>query len=132
MSKETKKTPTKESKKPKTGPKISTGERITKFSNRVTDQSTSLLMIAVIFYFITLLLAVLTVNDPSTGNPVFSVFTDMAGLFAVINALLWAFVRLFAGLSFAAVCFDESKNIWFRVVSVAALTMILFGGLAIF
>ncbi|MHA1512902.1 MAG: hypothetical protein ACTSRJ_02420, partial [Candidatus Hodarchaeales archaeon] len=63
MSKETKKTPTKESKKPKTGTYFSTGKRITRFSNRVTDQSTSLLMIAVIFYFITLLLAVLTVND---------------------------------------------------------------------
>ncbi|MHA2095797.1 MAG: hypothetical protein ACW98F_14345, partial [Candidatus Hodarchaeales archaeon] len=50
-------------------------------------------------------------------------------LFAFLNALLWAIVRLFSGLSFAAVCFDESKNIWFRVISVAALMLIIFGGL---
>ena len=44
---------------------------------------------------------------------------------------LMAIARLFAGLSFAAVCFDESRNIWFRVVAVAALMLIMFGGLNI-
>jgi uncharacterized membrane protein len=59
-------------------------------------------------------------------------FADAGALFALLNAVLWAIVRLCAGLSFAAVCFDESKNIWFRVVSVAALMLIVFGGLNIF
>jgi hypothetical protein len=49
----------------------------------------------------------------------------------MLNSLLMAIVRLFAGLSFAAVCFDETKNIWFRVVAVAALMLIIFGGLNI-
>jgi hypothetical protein len=104
-------------------------EQINKFAARITANSTALLMIAVILYFITLFFTSFTVVDPGTGTAFIPLFGEV--LFLFINALLLAIVRLFAGLSFAAVCFDESKNIWFRVVAVAALMLIMFGGLNI-
>jgi hypothetical protein len=105
-------------------------EKINTFAAQITANSTALLMIAVILYFITLFFTAFTVIDPDTGTAMIPLFGSV--LFLFINALLMAIVRLFAGLSFAAVCFDESKNIWFRVVAVAALMLIMFGGLNIF
>jgi len=123
-------------------------EQISKYADKITANSTTLLMISVVFYFLTLLFSVFTTFDLTTGDPIANVYLlgmanlganniivltgPLAQLFAVIGALLMAFMRLFAGLSFAAVCFDESKNIWFRVVSVAALMLIMFGGLRLF
>ena len=127
---------------------MSAEEQISKYANKVTANSTSLLMISVVFYFITQLFGVFTTVDPTTFDTIANVYIIgmpglgaqnlvvltglLAQLLAMLGALLMALVRLFAGLSFAAVCFDESKNIWFRVVSVAALMLIMFGGLAIF
>ena len=123
---------------------MSAEEQLTKVSNRITRMSTVLLMIAVIAYFFTLLFGVIPVYDnfgALTGADAYILGSGVVGaknliyikgigpLFALLNALLWAIVRLCSGLSFAAVCFDESKNIWFRVVSVAALMLIIFGGL---
>ena len=126
---------------------MSKEEQISKYADRITANSTSLLMISVVFYFITQLFGVFTTFDPATGDPIANVWilgmgglgganlivlTDLiAQVFAILGGLLMAFVRLFAGLSFAAVCFDESKNIWFRVVAVAAVVLIMFGGLNI-
>ncbi|MFX0085323.1 MAG: hypothetical protein ACFFAU_06590 [Candidatus Hodarchaeota archaeon] len=121
-------------------------EQINKFRNKITSHSTTLLMIAVIIYFFTLLIGFAPTYDTSyqvngsvgffvgsttLGKENLFVFTGLGSLIAVIEVILMAFVRLFAGLSFAAVCFDESKNIWFRVVAVAALMLIMFGGLNI-
>ena len=102
-------------------------EQMNKFAAIITKNSTALLMIAVVLYFITLFFATFTVIDPATGTAFVPLFGEV--IFLWINALLMSIVRLFAGLSFAAVCFDESKNIWFRVVAVAALMLIMFGGL---
>ena len=106
---------------------MGTEAQLNKYAGWITANSTLLLMIAVILYFITLLSPAFLVIDPDTGTPFIDVFGGVIFLF--LNALLLAIVRLFAGLAFAAVCFDESKNIWFRVVSVAALMLIMFGGL---
>ena len=138
----------KEEKPTKKKPKVSREVKISKYADKITANSTTLLMIAVVFYFITLLFNVFVTFDPATGDPIANVYLlgmanlgannivvltgIFAQLFAVFGALLMAFMRLFAGLSFAAVCFDESKNIWFRVVAVAALMLIMFGGLNIF
>ena len=111
---------------------------ISDFTDLVTRNSTSLLILAVVFYFINTLYSFAGANDVvllgntalGTSNLIY--LTDMGGIFAFLQAILASLVRLFAGLSFAAVCFDEEKNIYFRVVSVAALMMIMFGGLAIF
>ncbi len=127
---------------------MSKEEQISKYADKITANSTSLLMISVVFYFFTQLFGVFTTVDPVTFDPIANVYIlGMGGLgasnlivltgfvaqvVAILGGLLMAFMRLFAGLSFAAVCFDESKNIWFRVVSVAALMLIMFGGLAIF
>ena len=127
---------------------MSKEEQISKYADRITANSTSLLMIAVIAYFFTLLFDVFITKDIVTGDDIAAVYILgiaaidelniivitglVAQLFGMFDAILFAVVRLFAGLSFAAVCFDESKNIWFRVVSVAALMLIMFGGLAIF
>ncbi len=122
---------------------MSAEEQLQKYSSRITRMSTVLLMIAVVAYFLTLLfgvepvyeLGVLTGADAyilgmgNIGAENLIYLKDMGPVFAVFNAVLWAIVRLCAGLSFAAVCFDESKNIWFRVISVAALMLIIFGGL---
>lgn len=117
---------------------MGTEEQINKFADRVTANSTALLMIAVVFYFITLLFGFwfdgvdtwgyILGSSGLAGNNLIEI-KGLGAIFAFLNALLWAIVRLFAGLSFAAVCFDESKNIWFRVVAVAALMLIIFGGL---
>ncbi|MHA1946144.1 MAG: hypothetical protein ACXACP_03485 [Candidatus Hodarchaeales archaeon] len=126
---------------------MGTEEKLNKWTNRITNNSTSLLMIAVVAYFITQIFGFYQTVDITTGDPIAHVyifgsgnltgvnFLELEGLLAQLLAFLWAFlwtiVRLFAGLSFAAVCFDESKNIWFRVVAVAALMLIIFGGLNI-
>ena len=122
-------------------------EKLTKYADKITANSTTLLMIAVVAYFITLLFGFIpTYNNfgqvngtvgyilgsGNLGSNNVIAISGFGGILALINALLMAIVRLFAGLSFAAVCFDESKNIWFRVVSVAALMLIMFGGLNIF
>jgi uncharacterized membrane protein len=73
----------------------------------------------------------LILGSPALAGENLFEIKGLGAIFALLNALLWALVRLFAGLSFAAVCFDESKNIWFRVVAVAALMLIIFGGLNI-
>ena len=117
-------------------------EQINKFAARITANSTVLLMIAVIAYFITLLFGFYVpagataadayiLGSPALQGTNMFVLVGLGALFALLNALLMAIVQLFAGLSFAAVCFDESKNIWFRVVAVAALMLIMFGGLNI-
>lgn len=128
---------------------MSAEEQLTKYSNRITRNSTVLLMIAVVAYFITLFFGFFPTTDPVSGDAVanayflgipdnafgvsFPNFLTFDGLVAQVLAMLMTFLaaiyRLCAGLSFAAVCFDESKNIWFRVVSVAALMLIIFGGL---
>ena len=124
---------------------MSKEEQISKYADKITANSTTLLMVSVIFYFFTLLFGFFTTFDATTGDPIANVYLLgngtlgannmvvlsglVAQLFAVFGTLLNAFVRLFAGLSFAAVCFDESKNIWFRVVAVAAVVLIMFGGL---
>lgn len=125
---------------------MGTEVQINKVRDKITSHSTTLLMIAVIIYFFTLLIGFAPTYDTSyqingsvgylvgsatLGKENFFLVPDLGGLLAVIEVILMAFVRLFAGLSFAAVCFDESKNIWFRVVAVAALMLIMFGGLNI-
>jgi hypothetical protein len=122
-------------------------EKLTKYADKITANSTTLLMVAVVAYFITLLFGfVPTYNNfgqvngtvgyilgsGTLGSNNLIAISGFGAVLALINAILMAIVRLFAGLSFAAVCFDESKNIWFRVVSVAALMLIMFGGLNIF
>ncbi|MHA1944734.1 MAG: hypothetical protein ACXAC6_01520 [Candidatus Hodarchaeales archaeon] len=122
-------------------------EQLTKYADKITANSTTLLMIAVVAYFITLLFGfVPTYNNfgqvngtvgyilgsGTLGSNNVIAISGFGAILALINSILMAIVRLFAGLSFAAVCFDESKNIWFRVVSVAALMLIMFGGLNIF
>lgn len=119
---------------------MGTEEKISKYTDRVTANSTSLLMIAVVFYFILQLFGFwfdgvdtwgYILGSPALAGENLFEIKGLGAIFALLNALLWALVRLFAGLSFAAVCFDESKNIWFRVVAVAALMLIIFGGLNI-
>lgn len=122
-------------------------EQLTKYADKITANSTSLLMIAVVAYFLTLLFGFIpTYNNfgqingtvgyilgsGTLGSNNLIAVSGLGAVFALVNAALMAIVRLFAGLSFAAVCFDESKNIWFRVVSVAALMLIMFGGLGLF
>ncbi|MHA2276914.1 MAG: hypothetical protein ACXAC2_14170 [Candidatus Kariarchaeaceae archaeon] len=122
-------------------------EKLTKYADKITANSTTLLMVAVVAYFITLLFGfVPTYNNfgqvngtvgyilgsGTLGSNNLIAISGFGAVLALINAILMAIVRLFAGLSFAAVCFDESKNIWFRVVCVAALMLIMFGGLNIF
>jgi len=121
---------------------INPEEQMSRFTKVITNHSTFLLMIAVIAFFLTNLFGFYT--DFATGNANgyilgnaglgvnnFLHFVNFGALFALFNAILMALVNLCAGLSFAAVCFDESKNIYFRVVAVAALMLIIFGGLNI-
>jgi len=121
---------------------INPEEQMSRFIQIVTNHSTFLLMVAVIAFFLTNLFGFYTdfstgnTNGYILGNAGFGVnnilnFVNFGALFALFNALLMALVNLCAGLSFAAVCFDESKNIYFRVVAVAALMLIIFGGLNI-
>lgn len=110
---------------------------MSEYVDKITANSTLLLMVAVILYFITLLFGfigndVYILGTASVGADNILYLEGQGALFGLIWAICNAFIRLFAGLSFAAVCFDESKDIWFRVVSVAALMMIMFNGLAIF
>ncbi len=108
----------------------------------VTKFSTFLLLTAVVLYALWISFTVML--DPISGNPsVYFLGTlslgsknliyieGLGAIFGFLSALLSVLFRLFAGLSFAAVCFDEEKNIWFRIVSVAALMLIMFGGLNI-
>ena len=117
-------------------------KQMSKFTQIITDHSTFLLMVAVIAFFLTTLFG-FSLN-PGTGNfdayilgsaglgvNNMIVLANLGPIFAVINTVLWGLLNLCAGLSFAAVCFDESKNIYFRVVAVAALMLIIFGGLNI-
>ena len=120
---------------------MGTEEKLNKFTDRITANSTALLLIAVVCYFFIQLFGfyfdgtdtwgTILGSTALTGENLFEI-KGLGAIFAFLNAFLWAIVRLFAGLSFAAVCFDESKNIWFRVVSVAALMLIIFGGLRLF
>ena len=116
--------------------------QLSKFAEMITQYSTLLLMVSVILFFVRNLYVI--AMDPLTGEWDFIllgsaamarenliVLQDMGPLFAVFDSLFAALVILLAGLSFAAVCFDENKNIWFRVVSVAALMLIMYGGLNI-
>ncbi|MHA1971358.1 MAG: hypothetical protein ACTSW1_00110 [Candidatus Hodarchaeales archaeon] len=118
-------------------------EEIQKGVGFITQHSTFLLMLAVVLFAITSSFGVML--DPTTGNPSVYILGSAAlgsknilylqglgGLFGLIQALLRVLMNLSAGLSFAAVCFDERRDILFRVVSVAALTLILYGGLSIF
>jgi hypothetical protein len=121
-------------------------EQITKYADKITANSTTLLMISVIFYFFTLLFGFVPtysggqvngsvgyiLGSANLGAKNLLPVSGLGAILAVLQTILMALVRLFAGLSFAAVCFDESKNIWFRVVSVAALMLIMFGGLQLF
>ena len=120
-------------------------EQISKYTDKITANSTTLLMIAVVLYFFTLLFGFIPtysggqvngsvgyiLGSASLGAKNLIPVSGLGAILAVINVILMALSRLFAGLSFAAVCFDESKNIWFRVVAVAALMLIMFGGLNI-
>ena len=126
---------------------MSAEEKIDEMADKITSKSTVLLMIAVVAYFCTLLFGFVPTYDgwgrvngtdfgyilgsANIGSQNVIALSGFGPLFAMINSFLMAIVRLFAGLSFAAVCFDETKNIWFRVVSVAALMLIMFGGLRI-
>lgn len=104
-------------------------------------------MLSIVFFFFNQLIGTYTWIDPVGLNTEFSGYIlgstaaennniialrNMGGLFAFFKAILNAFISLAAGLSFAAVCFDESKHIYFRVVAVAAVCLILYGGLGIF
>ena len=108
----------------------------------VTKFSTFLLLTAVVLYALWISFTVML--DPTSGNPsVYFLGTlslgsknliyieGLGAIFGFLSALLSVLFRLFAGLSFAAFCFDEERNIWFRIVSVAALMLIMFGGLNI-
>ena len=119
-------------------------QNTSKYVGIITDHSTFLLMVAVIAFFITNLFGFYAdystgvlethgyiLGSAAIGSKNILHFANLGGLFALFNAILMAIVNLCAGLSFAAVCFDESKNIWFRVVAVAALMLIIFGGLNI-
>ena len=110
---------------------------MSEYVDKITAHSTLLLMVAVILFFITKLFGtigtdVYILGTAALGADNIIYLEDSGALFGFIWAICDALIVLFAGLSFAAVCFDESKDIWFRVVSVAALMMIMFGGLAIF
>ncbi|MHA1228987.1 MAG: hypothetical protein ACTSPV_19910 [Candidatus Hodarchaeales archaeon] len=118
-------------------------EEIQKSVGIITKNSTFLLMLATVLYAITTAFGVML--DPITGTPSVYILGSAAlgsknilylqglgGLFGLIQTILIVCMNLFAGLSFAAVCFDENRDIWFRVVSVAALMLILYGGLSIF
>jgi len=113
------------------------------YAGKITRLSTVLLMISVMAFFLQTLFGTFTGITTGTfdayvfgtawanENNMF-VFANAGGLFTFLGAILFSIQTLFAGLSFAAVCFDENKNIWFRVVSVAALMLIMYGGLGIF
>ncbi|MHA2225316.1 MAG: hypothetical protein ACXAC8_08940 [Candidatus Hodarchaeales archaeon] len=120
---------------------MSTEQQIEKFTETVMSKSTFLLLIAVFAFFLTNLFGVY-IGAGGTTDAYILGSTALAGsnlvvlpgagsFFAVIGAILIALMNLCAGLSFAAVCFDESKNIYFRVVAVAALMLIIYGGLNI-
>ena len=121
---------------------MSTDQQIDKFTETVTSKSTFLLLIAVIAFFLTNLFGVYIGGTTGTADAYILGSAALAGsnlvvlaglgaLMAVIGSVLVAIMNLCAGLSFAAVCFDESKNIYFRVVAVAALMLIIYGGLNI-
>lgn len=115
---------------------------MSRFAEKVTELSTLLLMLAVIAFFIANLFGyyidadgkahAFILGDAALGDENLIHLEDAGNIFAFLDASLSAIVILFAGLSFAAIIFDEEKNIWFRVVSVAALMLIIFGGLNIF
>ena len=129
-------TPAKESKK------IDMEKEVKKTVTQITKNATYLLILAVILFSITNTFGV--ISDPTSENPSVYIFGTPAladrnliyiegvgALFGFISAALMFLVNLSAGLSFAAVSFDEKRNIWFRVVAVAALMLILYGGLNI-
>ncbi len=112
------------------------GGNMSVLAEKVTQNATLLLMLAVILFFIRQLYMVdaaegLTVLGTGifAGDVNMIYIEDLGTMIDPIDALFAALINLFAGLSFAAVCFDEEKNIWFRVVAVAALMLIMFGGL---
>ncbi|OLS20858.1 MAG: hypothetical protein HeimC3_38520 [Candidatus Heimdallarchaeota archaeon LC_3] len=112
----------------------------TNLTQRITENSTLLLILAVILFFLNSLFAVdaaapangIILGNVASGTENLLYLDDMGQMFSFLRALLISFYTFFAALSFAAVCFDENKNIYFRVVSVAALMLIMFGGLGIF
>lgn len=128
---------------PDTTTKMKMEEEVKKTVSKITENSTFLLILAVVLFSISNSFGVML--DPTSDNPsVYILGTatlanrniiyieGIGAIFGLINALLMVLVNLCAGLSFAAVCFDENRNIWFRVVAVAALMLILYGGLNIF
>ncbi|UCE14972.1 MAG: hypothetical protein JSV04_07285 [Candidatus Heimdallarchaeota archaeon] len=121
---------------------IDVEKEVKKTVTKISRNTTYLLVLAVILFSITNTFGV--VSDPTTGNPSVYIFGTTAladknviyiegvgALFGLISAILMFLVNLCASLSFAVVCFDEKRNIWFRVVAVAALMLILYGGLNI-
>lgn len=128
-------------------PKLVSEDTVNRFVKVITEHSTALLLAAVVLFFINQLFGIFSsinattgvlewhvaiLGMPALGEDNLIVIKKLGGFFAIIQTLLNAFIALFAGLSFAAVCFDEEKNIFFRVISVAALMLIMYGGLAIF
>ncbi len=120
--------------------KMSTDQQIDKFTETVTSKSTFLLLIAVIAFFLTNLFGVYIgttgpdayiLGSAALAGSNLIVLAGLGALLAVVGSILVAIMNLCAGLSFAAVCFDETKNIYFRVVAVAALMLIIYGGLNI-
>ncbi|MHA2239903.1 MAG: hypothetical protein ACXAB2_16305 [Candidatus Hodarchaeales archaeon] len=95
------------------------------YTEKITENSTSLLMIAVIAFFINSLFGVLGI--PALGSENIVYIKDIGALFALLGVLLNSIVSLCAGLSFAAVCFDEKRNIYFRIAAVGALLLIIYG-----
>lgn len=122
--------------------KIDVEKEVKKTVTRISKNTTYLLILAVILFSLTNTFGI--ISDPTTGNPSVYILGTAAleeknllyiegigALFGLVSAILMFLVNLCASLSFAVVCFDEKRNIWFRVVAVAALMLILYGGLNI-
>ena len=109
---------------------------MSKYTEKITEYSTSLLMVAVIAFFINSLFGYVIEMDgvhgymlgvPSLSSENIIYLKDMGAIFALLGVLLNSIVSLCAGLSFAAVCFDEKRNIYFRIAAVGALLLIIYG-----
>ena len=122
--------------------KIDVEKEVKKTVTRITKNSMYLLILAVILFSLTNTFGV--ISDPTSDNPSVYIFGTPAladknliyiegvgAIFGFISAALMFLVNLCAGLSFAVISFDEKRNIWFRVVAVAALMLIIYGGLNI-
>jgi hypothetical protein len=111
-------------------------DNLSVYTEKITENSTSLLMIAVIAFFINSLFGYAVDIDgvhgyvlgiPALGSENIVYIKDIGALFALLGVLLNSIVSLCAGLSFAAVCFDEKRNIYFRIAAVGALLLIIYG-----